>query len=1148
MSKKLIFKLSFVLVLGIAFTGVARAADPDLVGWWRLDEGVGTTAADSSGQGNHGTLQGDPQWVRGRIDMALQFDGVDDFVQVPHDEILTVDNEVTVMAWINAERYDAPNGEAWQGILSKSNSPRSYSFYTEVSRTLHFSTAGYGGLSSGTIPLNEWVHVCAMVIGGSHQYYINGEDAGTNGSGIVLPGAADTATFVIGRTNEGVNRSFLGMIDDVRIYRRGLTQEEVQLAMKGQGQPFALGPDPADGSMHEDTWVTLSWTAGDFAVSHDVYLGDDFEDVNDATHQSETFRGNQTGVFFVAGFVGYPYPDGLVPGTTYYWRIDEVNDANTASPWKGDVWSFTVPSKKAYQPVPADGASFIDPQSVILRWTKGFGAILHTVYFGDDFDTVANATGGPPVAFTTYNPGDLESDKTYFWRIDEFDGATTHKGDVWSFRTIPYIPITDPNLVGWWKFDEGSGTIVLDGSGHGNNGALKGNPQWIVGHDDDALQFDGVDDYVEVPHDPSLTVDTEVTVMAWINTERHNSAGGDWQAILAKSNDPRSYSFYTYTNGTLHFSAGASPYIGSTSAGQVPLNEWVHVCAMVVEGHHQYYINGEDAGTGGSGTTLPGSADTAAVRIGLTQEGGNNFLGMIDDVRIYNRALTQEEIQQIMRGDPTLAWGPSPAHRSTPDVDNATPLSWSPGEKAAEHDVYFGMDKDAVENTDASDTSGIYRNRQSGTSYTPPEGVEWGGGPYYWRIDEYNTDGTISKGNVWSFTVADFILVDDFEGYDAGDNQIWYAWHDGLGYGSQGTDPYFAGNGTGSAVGDENTASYTEETIVHGGGKSMPLSYDNNKQGYAKYSEVELTLTRPRDWTQQDVAELSLWFRGYLVSVGSFVEAPAGTYTMTAAGADIWYVADEFHYAFKTLTGAGSIVTRVLSVDNTDPWAKAGVMIRETLDADSKFAAVYITPGNGCRFQARIDTAIDAISDTSVVSTQQTAITAPYWVKLERDIGGTFRAYYSANGSTWTSMTWNPQYITMSSNVYVGLALTSHNAGETCEAKFSNVTITGTAGPQWTNQDIGIESNDAEPLYVAVSNSAGTPSVVVHDDPAAATIDTWTEWVIPLQAFADQGITLTDVDRIAIGLGTQGNMTIPGGSGKMYFDDIRLYRSREAVE
>jgi hypothetical protein len=139
-------------------------------------------------------------------------------------------------------------------------------------------------------------------------------------------------------------------------------------------------------------------------------------------------------------------------------------------------------------------------------------------------------------------------------------------------------------------------------------------------------------------------------------------------------------------------------------------------------------------------------------------------------------------------------------------------------------------------------------------------------------------------------------------------------------------------------------------------------------------------------------------------------------------------------------------------------------------------------------------------------------------------------------------MSWNPQNISMSSNIYIGLAVTSHNAAAACEAKFSNVTITGTAGAQWMNQDIGITSNDTEPLYVALSNNTGAPAVVYQDDPDAVNIDTWTEWVIPLQAFADQGINLSNVDRIAIGMGTKDNMTTPGGSGKMYFDDIRLNR------
>jgi hypothetical protein len=216
-------------------------------------------------------------------------------------------------------------------------------------------------------------------------------------------------------------------------------------------------------------------------------------------------------------------------------------------------------------------------------------------------------------------------------------------------------------------------------------------------------------------------------------------------------------------------------------------------------------------------------------------------------------------------------------------------------------------------------------------------------------------------------------------------------------------------------------------------------------------------------------------------------------------------------------------------------------MIRETLDGDSRHAMTVVTPGSGVSYQRRFDTGGSSSDDTTG------GITAPYWVKIERDLAGSFSAYSSANGSTWQKIGVS-ESIQMGANVYIGLAVTAHNASETCQAVFTNVTTTGNVSGQWTNQDIGIVSNDAEPLYVALSNTTGTPAVVVHDDPAAANIDTWTEWIIPLQAFANQGINLSNVDSIAIGLGTRGNTTIPGGSGKMYIDDIRLYVPNEAVE
>jgi len=203
----------------------------------------------------------------------------------------------------------------------------------------------------------------------------------------------------------------------------------------------AYSPSPKDGALYPDTWVSLSWWPGPFAVSHDVYIGDNFDDVNDGAEG--TFQVNQAETFIVVGFPGFAYPDGLVPGTTYYWRIDEVNDTEPNSPWKGDVWSFSIPPKTAYAPNPANGAEMVDPD-ITLSWTAGFGAKLHTVYFGENFDEVNNATGGLPQGTATYIPSILKLAKTYYWRVDEFDVIDTYKGDIWSFTTQGGVGSPDP--------------------------------------------------------------------------------------------------------------------------------------------------------------------------------------------------------------------------------------------------------------------------------------------------------------------------------------------------------------------------------------------------------------------------------------------------------------------------------------------------------------------------------------------------------------------------------------------------------------------------------------------------------------------------------------------------------------------------------
>jgi hypothetical protein len=122
-------------------------------------------------------------------------------------------------------------------------------------------------------------------------------------------------------------------------------------------------------------------------------------------------------------------------------------------------------------------------------------------------------------------------------------------------------------------------------------------------------------------------------------------------------------------------------------------------------------------------------------------------------------------------------------------------------------------------------------------------------------------------------------------------------------------------------------------------------------------------------------------------------------------------------------------------------------------------------------------------------------------------------------------------------------------------SKYSEVELTLSSPRDWTEKEVNVlslwfygdPSNDPELIYVALSNRTGNPAVVYNDNPAATQVGAWTEWVIVLQTFADQGINLSDVDRIAIGIGTKGNTTTPGGAGKMLFDDIRLYKPIEAA-
>ena len=593
---------------------------------------------------------------------------------------------------------------------------------------------------------------------------------------------------------------------------------------------YATEPNPADGGTGGPAPL-MQWTKGDTAVYHDVYFGtnpdlgpDDYMD-----------RWTWAMYWHVPLFTS---------GTTYYWRIDEV-EADGTTIYTGNVWSFLAAPFMAYNPNPPDGNRTALPNTV-LSWGAGSSAATHDVYLGTSRADVAAGTGetfkGNQLD-DTYDPKGLENGTTYLWRIDEVeaDGTTKHTGEVWSFRTFD-----DPAFIGWWKFDEGQGTIAYDSSGFDNHGILGGNPQWVLGVIDGGLELDGDNDYVGIDSIAPMMINNNFTISAWIKSEQVD------QGNLFASNTGSSHDLeFGIENGN-PFANDDGPQM-EFPGPKVANNQW-HMLTYVREGLTAYiYVDGALRGS-----DVADDDPAADTQWSIGQEWDSSpseeYQGIVDDARFYIRPLSAEEVAAVFKGDVDLAHSPSPANNSTVDLDRARlPLTWSPGEQAAQHDVYFGTDGLAVDGADASDTLGIYRGRQSAASYTPTEALEWGTGPYYWRIDEYNTDATVSKGRVWSFTVADHLIVDDIESYndlDPGDpasNRIFNVWIDGYGIATNG-----------SLVGYENPP-FCEQSIVHGGKQSMPFAYDNS--GTASYSEATLTLTQ-RDWTKEGVGTLTVWFRG----------------------------------------------------------------------------------------------------------------------------------------------------------------------------------------------------------------------------------------------------------------------------------------------
>lgn len=209
----------------------------------------------------------------------------------------------------------------------------------------------------------------------------------------------------------------------------------------------------------------------------------------------------------------------------------------------------------------------------------------------------------------------------------------------------------DPaSISGIWLFDEGSGDFTADLSENGNEGEIKGDPEWIDGKFGGALQFDGEDDWVQMADSPSLRVFDEVSVMAWVRLDRHTFPGVNWQGIVAKGNNPRSYTIYTDNSkqALISIHSGGVHVVG-LSQMLLPLDEWFHLAYVVTTGTMKCFVNGAITKETANAALkdLPGDTDTSDFLIGRTWEDQRFLGGAMDEVALFNVALSDDEIKRI---------------------------------------------------------------------------------------------------------------------------------------------------------------------------------------------------------------------------------------------------------------------------------------------------------------------------------------------------------------------------------------------------------------------------------------------------------------------------------------------------------------------
>ncbi len=637
-------------------------ADSGLAGAWHFDEGSGSSVADVSGNNNTGTLtngtvwQGDAKFNSGS---SLRFDGVNDYVDAGNGASLNITDAITISLWIKT----GTNVIEWPIILGKGSTSYNIQLYNPTQRFGFWGNIGGVSIDNSNgpiIPLNVWSHIVVRYDGSKIDYFLNTvSEGGIPASGSI---ALNANSFMIGNTNDRAY-FFNGSIDDVRIYNRALSAGEIQALYQRRKYTY---PEPA------------ASVEGDNIANGSVYLWNIPDDVSSTvkvritdnnrptcTDKSDNyFSITQPSITVTSPNGGEVWVNGDTRNITWttsgqvsdklkleYSKDNFASDVHLISsiwPYYQTITIDNIGNTKAlydyqvkitYNNAATSFWSGVHPDGSDIRFFDGANGLS---YWIETFD-YTNKNAALWVKVPSVPASSL--------KIITLKSGASGGGSNFSntFTKNPEGVISFSGLVGNWLMNESSGTTTADSSGSANTGTLYG-PARPTG-----LSFDGVNDYVDCGNGASLDITGDLTIEAWVKPNSVSS--GTTRTIVGrKPLDSTLYGYRFALRGDYYevqVSNGSDLGNGGkgTSISTVQANVWQHVTVTFSSGQWKYYYNGVlfDSDTVTTTTILPGSEKVAIGSRSATNN-GYGFDGAIDEVRIYNRALTAGEITNNYNG------------------------------------------------------------------------------------------------------------------------------------------------------------------------------------------------------------------------------------------------------------------------------------------------------------------------------------------------------------------------------------------------------------------------------------------------------------------------------------------------------------------